>query len=258
MLDQSLDWKAVARERAGKRLGRQVVYRDAVPSTNLLARTLARAGAADGTLVLTDDQTHGRGRLGRRWVVPPRSGLTVSIILCVAAEYPLHALTPAVALAVFATVDGYAPRRVSLKWPNDVLLDGAKVCGILVELDERDGGWTAIIGIGLNVNAAPDLPTATYLAAALGAPVPRELLLLTLLSHLEHYVNLLEDVPDSVLAAWRDRLVTLGQRVRVRTPRGEIVGTALDVDGDGSLIVRADDGARHTVRAGDVTLAPSK
>ena len=77
MLDKPLDWRAIAAARAGSRLGRRVVYEAAMPSTNLLARELARRGAADGTVVLTDDQTQGRGRLGRQWLVPPCSGITV-------------------------------------------------------------------------------------------------------------------------------------------------------------------------------------
>ncbi len=256
MLDTPLDWRAVAAARAGSRLGRRVVYEAAMPSTNLLARELARQGADDGTAVLTDDQTRGRGRLGRQWLVPPRSGITVSIILRLPRGFPLYTLAPAAALAVDDAIHRETGLRCALKWPNDVLLDGAKATGILVELEETGGDWTAVVGIGINVNAAPDLPTATCLAAALGAPVAREPLLIALLASFEGYVISAAARPDDVVSRWRARLATLGQRVRVHTPNGEVAGLALDVDANGALVVRADDGAIHTLHAGDVTLAP--
>lgn len=254
MPDKSLDWQAVSAARAGARIGRRIVYEAALPSTNLHARALARDGGADGIVVLTDDQTQGRGRLGRRWLVPPCSGITVSIVLRPPPDFALHTLAPAAALAVHDAIYGATGADCTLKWPNDVLLDGAKVAGILIELDQLDGAWMVIAGIGLNVNAAPDLPTATCLAAALGAPLAREPLLIGLLAAFESYANLAADRPDDVLSQWRERLTTLGRQVRVRTPSGDVSGVALDVDREGALLVRADDAMIHTLHAGDVTL----
>ncbi len=253
-----LNWRAVAAGRQAARLGRAVVYEPALPSTNTLARALAREGALDGTVVLTDDQTAGRGRLGRVWVVPACSGLTVSVLLRLSAAFPLHTLTPAAALAVGDVVGAVVGLRCTLKWPNDVLVDGAKVAGILIEVDALSDGWTAVVGVGLNVNAAPPLATAACLAHAAGKPLAREPLLLGLLSALEERLGLAAQDPGALMGLWRARLVTLGRRVRVAVPDGMLEGLAVDVDAEGSLIVRLDDGARRTVRAGDVApAAPS-
>jgi BirA family biotin operon repressor/biotin-[acetyl-CoA-carboxylase] ligase len=233
------------------------VYEPALPSTNTLARTLARAGATDGTVVLTDDQTAGRGRLGRTWVVPPCSGLTVSALLRLSSTFPLYTLTPAAALAVADVAGAVVGPRCTLKWPNDVLVEGAKVAGILIEVDALADGWTAVVGIGLNVNAAPPLATATCLARAAGQSLAREPLLLDLLSALDERLCLAAQDPDVLMGLWRARLVTLGRRVRVTVPDGTLEGLALDVDAEGSLIVRLDDGTRRTVRAGDVASAAS-
>jgi BirA family biotin operon repressor/biotin-[acetyl-CoA-carboxylase] ligase len=247
-----LDWRAITRARAGSRLGRHVIYEAALASTNLLARTLLRHGAADGTVVVTDDQTQGRGRLGREWIAVPCSGLTFSVCLRPPAGRRLHALSPAAALAVGDVVHDVVAARCTLKWPNDVLVDGAKVCGILIELDEMGDRQAAVVGIGLNVNAAPPLASATCLAACTGAPLAREPLLLRLLAALEQYVHAAEGTPDAVIRQWRDRLDTLGRQVRVQSATGMVEGVAVDVDAEGALLVRAPDGTTSSVHAGDI------
>jgi BirA family biotin operon repressor/biotin-[acetyl-CoA-carboxylase] ligase len=248
-----LDWRAAARARAGSRLGRHVIYEASVASTNLLARALLRHGAADGTVVVTDDQTRGRGRLGREWIAVPCSGLTFSVCLRPPAGVRLHALSPATALAVGDVVHDIVAARCTLKWPNDVLVDGAKICGILIELDEMgDRQAAAVVGIGLNVNAAPPLASATCLAACTGAPLAREPLLIRLLAALERYVCAAEGTPDAVIRQWRDRLDTLGRQVRVHSTTGMVEGVAVDVDAEGALLVRAHDGTTSLVHAGDI------
>jgi BirA family biotin operon repressor/biotin-[acetyl-CoA-carboxylase] ligase len=247
-----LDWRAVARARAGSRLGRHVIYEASVASTNLLARALLRQGAADGTVVVTDDQMRGRGRLGREWIAVPCSGLTFSVCLRPPAARRLHALSPAAALAVHDVVHDVVDERCTLKWPNDVLVDGAKVCGILIELDEMGDHQTAVVGIGLNVNAAPPLASATCLAACTGAPLAREPLLMRLLATLEQYVHAAEGTPDAVIRQWHDRLDTLGRQVRVQSTTGMVEGVAVDVDAEGALLVRTHDGTTSAVHAGDI------
>src|SRR5919201_835672 len=194
-----LDWRAVARARAGCRLGRHVIYEASVASTNLLARALLRHGAADGTVVVTDDQTRGRGRLGREWIAVPCSGLTFSVCLRPPAGRCLHALSPAAALAVGDVVHDLVAARCTLKWPNDVLVDGAKVCGILIEREEMGDPGGVVVGTALNVNAAPPLPPPPSLAACTGAPRAREPLLIRLLAALEQYVHAAEGTPDVVI-----------------------------------------------------------
>ncbi len=251
-----LGWRQVADACAHARLGHVVVYHPSIGSTNTAARALARAGALDGTVVLADEQTQGRGRHGRRWVAPPCSGIAVSIVLRPAADFPLHTLTMASALAAGDVVRALVgPARCTLKWPNDVLVDGAKVGGILLELDQSGASWTVVIGIGLNVNAAPDLPDVCSLAGATGHAIAREPLLIDLLATLEAYVALTAREPDTTPRLWRARLVTLGQLVRVRAADGLFEGVAVDVDREGALLVRLPDGTLRPVRAGDVTLS---
>jgi len=252
---EPLDWRRVARARAGARLGHNIIYYPSIGSTNTAARTLARAGTPDGTVVLTDEQTQGRGRHGRRWTAPPRSGLAVSVLLRPAPDFPLYTFTMAAALAACDAVRTLTGPRCALKWPNDVLVDGAKAGGILLELDEAGASWTVVIGIGLNVNAAPDLPGVRTLRAATGAPVAREPLLIKLLERLEAYVTLAAYEPATVRRLWRERLATLGRPVRVQAPDGAFEGMAIDVDAEGALLVRGGDGAVRAVHAGDVTLS---
>lgn len=250
-----LDWQRVAAARAGGRVGGVVIYHPTVGSTNTLGRELLRAGAADGTIVLADEQTAGRGRHGRRWTAPARSGIALSLLLRLAPDFPLYTLTMVAALAVSDAVRDVVDTRCMLKWPNDVLVDGAKVAGILLELDDAGASWSVVVGIGLNVNAAPAVTGAGSLAGAVGRPVAREPLLIRILSALDAYLILAAHEPEAVLRPWRERLATLGQPVRVQAPDGVVEGLAVGVDAEGALLVRLADGAVRPVHAGDVTLA---
>src|SRR5690242_21469608 len=133
---------------SGLRLGHPLIYFPALDSTNSHAAELARAGAAEGTLVTTDDQTAGRGRIGRAWKSLPGQQLALSLVLRPA--FPPHFLVMASALAVAAAIETVAGLTPAIKWPNDVLVDGRKVCGILIETSPG----AAILGIGLNVNGS--------------------------------------------------------------------------------------------------------
>jgi BirA family biotin operon repressor/biotin-[acetyl-CoA-carboxylase] ligase len=194
-------------------------------STNRLAADLARAGAPDGVVVGADHQTAGRGRRGRTWESRPGASLLVSVIL-----RPAPALvTLAAGVAAAEACEAVAGVEVALKWPNDLLLGGAKLGGILSELV----GDAAVVGLGLNLAWAPAG------AAHLPAAVERGRIL-------EAYLQGI-DGPLDVLARYRDRCTTLGRRVRVAVPGGAIEGVATDVDEDGRLIV-----AGRAIAAGDV------
>jgi BirA family biotin operon repressor/biotin-[acetyl-CoA-carboxylase] ligase len=197
----------------------QVVRVDSVPSTQDLARPLPV-----GTVVVAEHQTAGRGRLDRRWAGPPGSALLASWVL------PAHPLAPLAAGVACAQACG---ERVRLKWPNDLLLDGRKLGGILVErTDDR-----CIVGTGINLSWAP--PDAAMLVG-----VGRDDLLERLAERLETWFA----APAAeALAAWRSRADTLGRRVRVELPDGSFEGVAEDIEPDGSLLV-----AGRVVAAGDV------
>jgi len=238
-------------------VGRRLEYRGALVSTQDLARELARAGTPEGTVVLAGRQTAGRGRLGRSFV-SPRGGLYFTVVLRPALEH-LRPLPIVAGLAVARGLEQVAGLRTTLKWPNDVLVGGRKVCGILVE-SELSGEAVnyVLLGIGINVNADmsayPEIAAiATSAAAEAGRQVSREALAAAVLNELEE-LYLAAQAGQRVQDEWRARLETLGRQVRVTWGEAVEEGLAEDVDGDGSLILRRPDGNRVTIAAGDVTL----
>ncbi|HEX8995962.1 MAG TPA: biotin--[acetyl-CoA-carboxylase] ligase [Ktedonobacterales bacterium] len=252
---RSLDVEALRRALEGLRLGHPLVYLAEVGSTNTHAGELARAGGAEGTLVTTDHQTAGRGRVGRTWKALPGQQLAMSLILRPA--FPAHFLVMASALAVAEAIEAVTGARPDIKWPNDVLLGDLKVCGILIETSEG----VATLGMGLNVNGSladdPELAArATTLADALGQPVSREMLAAEILRRLDaRYDDLTQGgaaARRTLRAEWRDRLITLGGRATIRQREQTLEGVAEDVDDDGALLLRLDDGRLTTVLWGDV------
>ena len=219
-------------------------------STNADLRQLGRAGAPHGTVVIADHQTAGRGRLGRSWISAAGDNLLLSVLI----RRPLPAAVAAPA-AVPRGGGGHRRRLVAgaayrIKWPNDVLApDGRKVAGILAEADWAAGGLAhAVVGVGLNVRSAPDLPTATCLAAVDGPPRDRTTLAIALVAAILEEARGVEVDPAAVLQRWRRGSDTLGNRVRV----GGYEGLAVDVDPDGALRLRTDDGVERRVVAGDL------
>ncbi|GAB7092996.1 biotin--[acetyl-CoA-carboxylase] ligase [Halolamina litorea] len=232
----------------------EVEYHDSIGSTNERARELADEGRTD-LAVVADEQTAGRGRLDRGWS-GPSGGIYCSLLIrpdAPPAHAPVYTLAAAVAVTTAAREGGV---DASIKWPNDVLVGesgergGKKLCGILTEMEgEADRVKWLIVGIGINANVDTDmLPEgATSLQAERGEPFDRRRFTQRLL---ETFDGLRSD-PDSILDAWREHAATIGQRVRVDTPGGEIVGEAVDVEFPGALIVETDDGERRRVTAGD-------
>jgi BirA family biotin operon repressor/biotin-[acetyl-CoA-carboxylase] ligase len=238
-------------------VGRRLEYRASLGSTQDLARELAEAGAVDGTVVLAGRQTAGRGRLSRSWI-SPRGGLYLTVVLRPRAEH-LKALVIIAALAVARGIERLTGLETSLKWPNDVLVAGRKISGILSEAELVGQNVSyALVGIGVNVNAdlaaypkAGDL--ATSVRTELGREISREALAAAILNEFEAlYLAAQEGEP--IDQEWRARLSTLGKEVRVSLGEQVEEGLAEDVDRDGSLILRRADGSRVTIAAGDVTL----
>ena len=242
-------------------VGQEVVYLPEVGSTNDEARKLGRTGAPEGTLVIADYQKAGRGRLDRRWEAPPGSCLLLSLLFRPPlAPHQVQRLTMACSLAVADAVESETELRVGLKWPNDVMLGDAKAGGILTEL-ELDGDRLdfVVVGVGLNVNLEPGrlpanlLVPATSLSHVLDREVQRLPLLWALLRAMEaRYFQLTEG--HSPQAEWAERLVTLGQPVKVSASGSALEGVAEGVDANGALLVRLPDGRVEKVLAGDVSL----
>jgi BirA family biotin operon repressor/biotin-[acetyl-CoA-carboxylase] ligase len=259
-----------------KTLGRSLHILDETPSTNSAALALALDGALDGTVVVADSQTCGRGRLGRQWYSPPGKNLYCSIILrrAISPDQVSRWLSWAPllsAIAVSRAIQVISGLRPSLKWPNDILMEQRKIGGLLCE---SSGTGTpnafVIVGIGLNVNmwrdAFPDdlRDLATSLAAEAGRPFDRAVLLATLLSELElRYEAFLSGAVSDIQYEYALRCATLGQRVRVEMTNGEfgecIEGQAVSIGDDGSLQVIANNvgdpftrGTPVAIRAGDI------
>jgi BirA family biotin operon repressor/biotin-[acetyl-CoA-carboxylase] ligase len=237
------------------RLGHPLHYFPAIPSTNTHAFKLAHDGAPEGTLVTTDDQTAGRGRIGRVWKSLPGQQLALSLVLD--PQFPPHFLVMASALAVADAIADTTGLAADIKWPNDVQIAGRKACGILIETSAD----FAVLGIGLNVNGSLDgdaelAARGTTLAQAAGRPIARETVAAVLLGRLDAlYAELQtggEAAQQRVRAEWRSRLVTLGRQVTLRQGQHEVRGLAEDVNADGGLLLRRDDGTLQTVTWGDV------
>ncbi len=246
-------------------VGREIVYLAETGSTNTLAMDLAQKGAVDGTVVIAETQTGGKGRLGRTWV-SPRGNLYLSVILRPAVpvhKAPLITLMGAVAVA--AAVREHLKIPAGIKWPNDVLVSGKKVAGLLTEMSaEPDRIRHIVLGIGVNVNMdARELPpdvrrTATTLAVESGAPVDRTAFVQELLAGLDHWYQRFLKNEAEVLKAWEGLNVTLGNRVTVSATGKRLEGFARSVDAEGRLILELDDGTRQQVAAGDVTIVKGK
>ncbi|MCL6637308.1 MAG: biotin--[acetyl-CoA-carboxylase] ligase [Alicyclobacillus sp.] len=242
-------------------LGRHVVWLDTVPSTNAYAADLARQGAPHGTLVVAREQTGGRGRHGRSWYSPP-GGLWMSLVL----RRPLWLqraaeLTLLACVAVRRAILHQTGLAAGIKWPNDLLFDGRKVCGILAEVRaEGEQVEYAVLGIGVNNRMAADqLPDdlrqrATTLTAH-GANLDNTSLCAAILTELDPlYLDLTQHGRGfaAVAAEWRAASVTLGAWVRVQTPHALVEGQALRVDDSGTLYVQTAAGQEVPVHSGDV------
>lgn len=235
--------------------GRALRYAGTVGSTQDEVRAWAdnpHDPAPHGAVVVAERQTAGRGRRGRTWDTT-HGTLVFSVLLAGPLALPDLALMPLAAGVALHAACGVG----GLKWPNDLLApDGRKLAGILLEADLRgEEARRAVLGLGVNVSAAPE--GAAHLSE-FRPGLTRAGLLARILAELERW---LAAPPDAVLDAWRAASITLGREVRVSTPRGDLTGTALDLDPQGGLLIRTPDGTTVTAHAGDVhlvgTLAPS-
>lgn len=253
-------------------LGRPTYYLPETESTNDLLREMSAGEPGrlpSGTMVITDYQRRGKGRLGRRWEAPRATSLLFSLLFRL--DWPAEQaawLTMMGSLAAVQAIEQITELQTAIKWPNDLLVGGPtgwrKVGGLLLEGDFNEHGrlHTAVLGIGINVNVAgaqlPEaLTPATSLSVESGRPVDRLPLLVDLLQRLETMVG--ATPAHSPHRFWQERLLTIGQPVQV-TPaspgrtQGTLSGIAEGTDTWGRLLVRAEDGTLHTVAAADVTL----
>lgn len=240
-----------------RKIGKRVLFFQELDSTMDEALRQADAGGEDGTVIVAETQTASRGRMGRTWVSQPRN-LYLSVLV-----YPTLNTLPFLscigALVTVRAIRKAAGVSARIKWPNDVLVGGKKVAGILVESAiSGDAVHHAIVGIGINValetQSVDEIASfATGLDAEAGRAVSRENLLRQLLQEFDSlYLKLLQG--DTPMEAWRGLLDTLGQRIQVTWRQDKFIGYAEDLDDLGNLLLRLDDGQLITLTAGDVTL----
>ena len=237
-------------------IGRHIHYFSSTESTNTVARDHAKEGSEEGTIIIADMQTGGRGRKNRTWL-SSEGGLWFSVILY--PGLPFHQgmiLTMASSVAVAKAIEEVTSLDTVIKWPNDLLLGNKKICGILTELDaEMDHINSAVVGIGINVNNTLDSSLdeiATTLAEASGEDLSRVDLLCSILTHLDdNYKQIKTGNHEDIRDAWLTRSGIIGKRIRVNDGKTSFTGEVSMVDASGYLVVETNDGTKQ-VMSGDI------
>jgi len=251
------------RSRLGKTrvIGRDIQVFEATTSTNDIIERLARDGVEEGAVVFAESQTRGRGRLGRKWLSPLRKGLWFSILLRPKlSPQEVTQITVASATGVRRAIEKQTGLNAEIKWPNDILVGGKKVAGILTELNaELDRVKYVIVGIGVDVNLnQAEFPadlrkSATSLKAALGHAVARPDLAVTILCELdEDYSRITSGKFAAVADEWEKHCSTIGHDVRIRIGGRQIHGRAESLDEDGALLLRTEHGHLERIAGGDL------
>lgn len=242
--------------------GRPVHFYQVLDSTNLRAKLDAENGAEQGTLVVADMQTAGRGRRGRSWSSPADANVYFTLILKPDfAPDKASMLTLIMAMAVASGITGTCGAEARIKWPNDIVIGGKKVCGMLTELSvQQDYIQHVVIGAGVNVRRqefAPEIAaTAACLEQECGRKVPRAELVVNIMKAFEkYYDSFLETLDFSLLKeAYDGLLVSCGREVRVLDPKGEYMGISKGINCNGELLVELPDGSETAVYAGEVSV----
>jgi BirA family biotin operon repressor/biotin-[acetyl-CoA-carboxylase] ligase len=245
-------------------VGRDIRVFQETTSTNDAVERLARDGVKEGVVVFAESQTKGRGRLGRHWLSPPGQGLWCSVLLRPRFQ-PQEAtrLTVAAATAVARALESQTGLSLAVKWPNDILVGGRKLAGILTELSaELDRVKFVVLGLGVDVNLSQsDFPpelrgVATSLRNELGRPCDRAELAVAVLRELDaDYARVCRGEFDAVAVEWEARCATLGREVVIAVGDRQVRGRAESLDADGALLLRTQHGHLERIISGDVTLA---
>lgn len=248
---------------AADTIGRKLYLFDEVESTQLVAHRMAREGAIEGTLILAEEQTGGRGRLGRSWHSPRGKGIWMSLIL--RPRLPIQAapqMTLLTAVALARTLNVHLQLDAGIKWPNDIYLDGKKVSGILTEMSaDSDRIHYIIVGIGINANLAQhEIPDelqhkATSLRIAAGREIDRHAVVQSFCYEFEKLYQLyLEEGFVPIKMLWEARSISLGQNVVAHTLQGEISGLVLEIDDIGALSILTSDGTVRKIFSADLEM----
>lgn len=252
----------VASRLATERMGRQIRYFSRIDSTNQYAKRIAEEGAADGTLVIADEQTAGKGRSGRTWVTPPGEAIAFTLLLRPKlSPGRISMVTLVMGLAVVNAVNKLYDLHAGIKWPNDVVINGRKLCGILTEMSaEVEHVHYIVIGVGINANLT-SFPQelsqiATSLKLELGRDVSRAGLIAAVMEEFERLYAEFERQGDlgSVMQEYNDLCLNAGNKVRVLDPNGEYTGVSHGINAMGELLVETEDSQIREVYAGEVSV----
>lgn len=241
-------------------IAKKIIYFDEITSTNDIAFALANNGAVDGTLVIADSQTTGKGRLNRKWFSPKGKSILASLIL--RPQMPISYsgnMILMVTLSIVHSIRHITNLEAMIKWPNDIVVNSKKVSGVLVESKiERNHVDFFVVGFGINVNISKDefpkeiIDIATSINIELGFEVSRTQLLQEVLHQIEsRYIRITDDLTN-FFQEWKDFSITIGQRVKIEKPDAIIFGKALDIDKNGALIVQLDSGEIQSIMNDDL------
>ncbi len=250
-----------------KRLGHKQTYFDEIDSTQIMAHQYAQNGVPEGHLVVTNEQTAGKGRLGRKWYA--KAGTTIAMSLILRPDLPPQRtpqLTLLTAVAVIRAIKHVTGIDCEIKWPNDILINGKKLVGILTEMHaEPDVVHSVIIGIGMNVNQnkeeiPPEIQEiATSLAQEKGEKIERAGLIAAILNEFEQLYDLYLEHGFSVIRPlWEAHSISVGTYLYARTVREVIYGYAKGITDDGVLLLEDENGKTHQIYSADIEIAPQK
>lgn len=247
-----------------KFIGNDIIYLDSVDSTNSYGKRLAENGFSDGTVIIAEEQTSGRGRLGRDWVSPKGKGIWMTIMLKPEIKPNLASqVTLIAALAVLKAIKAAYDMDIMIKWPNDLVINGKKVCGILAELGaEIERVNYLCVGIGINANLDEQdfknqaLDMATSIKIAAGMEVERKKLIANILDVFEEYYILFikKSSLEFMIEEYKKYLINMGREVRLVAKNEEIHAITEDITSEGHLLVRLDDGTLKEISSGEVSV----
>ncbi len=260
----TIDSKALEIELKDKSFIKEIVHYNTVDSTNSQGKLMAAQGAIEGTIVISEEQTGGKGRLGREWISPKGTGIWMSIILKPNIE-PQEAtiITQITAAAVASAIIKLTGIKAGIKWPNDIIVDGKKVCGILTEMSgELNSINYVVVGIGVNVNMnQEDFPeelkeVAISLKESFGEDLSRKELVIKILSEFEElYLDFINtNNAQKSISICRELSVTLGKQVKIVQRGKTILAEALDITEDGELLIKSSDENIQKVVSGEVSV----
>ncbi|TDT50317.1 biotin--[acetyl-CoA-carboxylase] ligase [Fonticella tunisiensis] len=242
-------------------IGRKIVYLESTTSTNDIAKEYAEKGEKEGLVVIAEVQTKGRGRMGRRWITPGRDSISITILLRPEiSPYMAPSITPVLAVSVVEMLREITGFEIGIKWPNDVVLDRKKVCGILTEMSaEIDVVKYIIVGIGINVNQETFDNEIENIATSLrkysGKKYDRKAILSGILNRFERNYELFKkEGIGPFIEDLKKYSVLIGKKVLISGINEEYEAEAIDIDDDGALLVRLENGDVKKVLSGDVSI----